>query len=141
MRDGGVPRIAENMNEESIWNTLGEDGFRAIVHDFYIGVKTDDLLGPMYPPNDWEGAEKRFFDFLCFRIGAVERYIEERGHPRLRMRHMPFKIGVAERDRWMSLMNAALEKNVSDIAMRAELTTFFAQVADFMRNVPEAGKA
>jgi len=128
------------MKEEEIWTALGEDGFRAIVRDFYAAVKEDDLIGPMYPQDDWEGSEKRFFDFLCFRFGAVETYLKERGHPRLRMRHMPFRIGVKERDRWLQIMGASLDNNVENLAMRQQMVEFFSQVADFMRNVPEASK-
>ena len=81
-----------------------------------------------------EGAEERLYLFLCFRFGGDTRYTEQRGHPRLRMRHMSFRIGEAERDRWVELMSAAmLECDISPGA-RTGLEAFFAQVADFMRN-------
>ena len=81
-----------------------------------------------------EGAEERLYLFLCFRFGGDTRYTEQRGHPRLRMRHISFRIGEAERDRWVELMGAAmLECDMSPEA-RSVLEAFFTQVADFMRN-------
>jgi hemoglobin len=113
---------------------LPEDAITDLVAAFYRRVRTDDLIGPMYPDNDWEGAERRLRDFLVFRFGGSDHYIQERGHPRLRMRHAPFKIGVAERDRWLELMQAAMDEiNISpDVSLN--LKVFFEQVADFMRN-------
>lgn len=126
------------MNEQLIYATLGEKGFTDLTRAFYQRVRTDDLIGPMYPDNDWAGAEERLRDFLLFRFGADQRYLEKRGHPRLRGRHMPFKIGVTERDRWVELMGAAADEVVSDPNIRASMMEFFAQVADFLRNQPES---
>jgi len=89
----------------------------------------------MYPDNDWEGSEKRLRDFLIYRFGGSDRYIQERGHPRLRMRHAPFKIGVPERDRWLELMGAAMDETEVSQEVQLEMKVFFGQVADFMRNV------
>ena len=88
----------------------------------------------MYPDDDWEGAEKRLADFLIYRFGGSDRYIQERGHPRLRMRHAPFQIGIAERDRWLKLMGEAMEEVQIPPEHRLNLKVFFDQVADFMRN-------
>jgi len=126
------------MNEEEIWRELGAEGFREVVAGFYRRVRADDLLGPMYPADDWEGSERRLWQFMCYRFGGDASYMEERGHPRLRMRHQPFRIGLAEGDRWLELMDAALEESGVAPAVRAPLGAFFAQVAGFMRNVPEA---
>lgn len=122
------------MDEVLIWETLGEEGFERMVAAFYRRVKEDDLLAPMYPDDDWEGAERRLYGFLAFRFGGVTDYVDERGHPRLRGRHMPFAIGEAERDRWLSLMGAAVEETGAPAETGRELMAFFAQVADFMRN-------
>ena len=89
---------------------VGEEKLRAMVAAFYRRVQTDDLIGPMYPDQDWEGAEKRLADFLVYRFGGAATYLEQRGHPRLRGRHMPFPIGVAERDRWLDLMGQAMRE-------------------------------
>ena len=122
------------MDEAAIWRELGEEGFRKLVDAFYRGVETDSLLRPMYPEGDLAPAADRLFEFLCFRFGGIQRYIEERGHPRLRMRHLPFRIGEAERDRWMSLMGAAVAETEVPEQAAEPLMAFFAQVADFMRN-------
>ena len=118
----------------SLCDVVGEARLRALVAAFYRRVRTDDLIGPMYPPDDWAGAEKRLADFLIYRFGGPPTYLEERGHPRLRGRHLPFAIGEAERDRWLQLMESAM----TEIDLPAEavppLRGFFAQVADFMRN-------
>lgn len=116
------------------FDQLGESGFADLVAAFYRRVRTDDLLGPLYPPEDWEGAESRLRDFLVYRFGGSPKYIEERGHPRLRMRHLPFRIGAAERDRWMTLMLAAMAEVKVPEPCHRELAGFFAQTADFMRN-------
>ena len=122
------------MDEVAIWETLGEEGFGRMVAAFYRRVKEDDLLAPMYPEQDWEGAEKRLSGFLAFRFGGVTDYVDERGHPRLRGRHAPFAIREPERDRWVELMGAAVEETGVPEEIARDLMTFFVQVADFMRN-------
>lgn len=119
---------------DTFYSRLGEEALTRLVAAFYRRVKEDDLLGPMYPQDDWENAEKRLRDFLIFRFGGPPRYIVERGHPRLRMRHAPFSIGVAERDRWLELMGAAMQEVGIPEDLAPTLGGFFAQVADFMRN-------
>ena len=122
------------MDEQTIGNTIGEAGFAELVAAFYQGVKNDDVLAPLYPEDDWEGAEQRLRDFLTFRFGLSNRYIEERGHPRLRMRHAPFAIGVAERDRWIELMGRAVETSNVPESVAGDLMKFLQQVAEFLRN-------
>jgi len=126
-------------DERDVMEACGEAGIRAMVEAFYRRVRRDDLIGPMYPDDDWEGAEERLAEFMLFRLGASNAYIEKRGHPRLRMRHMPFRIGVAERDRWLELMAAAMEETAVPARARVFLDALFAQIADFMRNQPEDG--
>ena len=125
------------MNEAEIYRVVGEEGFEKLTASFNKRVKEDDLIGPMYPSNDWEGSEERLREFLLFRFGADQSYLEKRGHPRLRGRHMPFQIGVAERDRWIELMGAAAEETIPDDEIRGSIMAFFKQVADFIRNQPE----
>lgn len=122
------------MNEAEVMRICGENGIRRMVAAFYRQVRTDELIGPMYPKDDWAGSEERLAEFLLFRLGASTRYEEMRGHPRLRMRHIPFKIGIAERDRWLEMMTTAMAETEIPIEARGFLDPFFAQVADFMRN-------
>ena len=122
------------MNEAEVMKVCGENGIRQMVATFYRRVRTDDLIGPMYPDDDWEGSEERLSEFLLFRMGGSTRYLEMRGHPKLRMRHITFKIGIAERDRWLELMSSAMDETSVPPSARLFLDPFFAQVADFMRN-------
>ncbi len=124
-------------NEAVIYATLGNEGFTRLTAAFYRRMRHDDLVGPMYPEDDWEGSEERLRDFLLFRFGADQRYLVKRGHPRLRARHLPFRIGLAERDRWLALMREAVDEVITDEEVREALMAFFAQVADFMRNRSE----
>ena len=120
----------------TLYEILGEDGFDRLTRAFYAQVPADDVLGPMYPPGQTEAARVRLRDFLVGRFGGPQRYIERRGHPRLRMRHMPFAIDIRARDRWMALMaNAAAEARLPEEAARA-LLAFFDQTATFMINRP-----
>ncbi|MEM6854907.1 MAG: globin, partial [Planctomycetota bacterium] len=92
--------------------------------------------GPMYPADDWVGAEQRLRDFLVQRFGGPTRYSQQRGHPRLRMRHAPFPIDEAARDRWLDLMGQSLDEADLPADTHAPLRQFFAQVANFMVNRP-----
>ena len=120
--------------EVSLYDRIGGDGFERLVRAFYEQVPGDDVLGPMYPAEDLPGAEERLRDFLVFRFGGPPKYIEERGHPRLRMRHARFPIGQAARDRWMELMTKALEKAELPPDAEKELREFFDGVATFLMN-------
>ena len=122
------------MEEEEIWKELGPEGFERITAAFYERVRRDSIIGPMYPEDDWAGSEHRLASFLKFRFGQDESYLKERGHPRLRARHMPFSIGEAERDRWLELMGSAMDAEKVADETKATLMTFFSGVADFMRN-------
>ena len=75
-----------------VYSVIGEEGFRRLVAAFYRRVATDDILSPMYPKKDMAGAEERLRGFLIQRFGGPDHYSQRRGHPRLRMRHAPFKI-------------------------------------------------
>ncbi|WP_419923507.1 globin [Candidatus Poriferisodalis sp.] len=86
----------------------GQGFFDALVDRFYDAVEADELLRPMYPP-DMGPSRHRLAGFLAQYWGGPADYSAERGHPRLRMRHMPFAIGQAERDTWMRHMLASLE--------------------------------
>jgi hemoglobin len=117
-----------------IYAAVGEAKLRALVAAFYRRVRQDDLIGKMYPDDDWEGAEKRLADFIVYRFGGPQTYLEERGHPRLRMRHMPFAIGIDERNRWLDLMGASMREVEIPAEQAPLIGEFFAQIADMMRN-------
>lgn len=125
------------MDDQEIYSLIGEDGFRRLVAAFYRQVPGDDLLGPMYPADDLAGAEERLREFLIYRFGGPPRYIETRGHPRLRMRHAPFPVGQAARDRWVRCMNNALAEAALPTEATALLREFFDGVATFMINRAE----
>ena len=122
------------MEERDVFSALGEEGFRALIAAFYRQVRTDDILGPIYPANDLDGAEERLRDFLIFRFGGPERYIETRGHPRLRMRHAPFPVDRAGRDRWLQLMQNALNETGVTGEVRELLWNYFESTAAAMMN-------
>jgi hemoglobin len=123
--------------EGDIYAQIGEEGFARLVTAFYQQVPGDDILGPMYPADDMAGAEQRLRDFLVGRFGGPQRYIEQRGHPRLRMRHMPFTLNQAARDRWVQLMDTALEETALPAESTQCLREFFHHMATFMINTRE----
>jgi len=122
------------VEEHEVFGVIGEDGFTRLIAAFYRQIPTDDLLGPMYRGRDLAAAEKRLRDFLIYRFGGPASYIEERGHPRLRMRHAPFAIDQQARDRWMALMRTALEEASLPRPAAEVLENFFDSTATFMLN-------
>jgi hemoglobin len=122
------------MDIDDIYARIGEQGFERLVRGFYAQVPDDDILGPMYPKHDLEGAEVRLRDFLIGRCGGPPRYIEQRGHPRLRMRHAPFAIDQAARNRWMQLMDRAMAEADLPPDVMPLLREFLDGVATFMIN-------
>jgi hemoglobin len=124
----------DTLREEEVYARVGEDGFARLVHGFYRQVPGDPVLGPMYPAEDLAGAEARLRDFLVGRFGGPPRYITERGHPRLRMRHMPFVVDERARDRWVLLMGTALDRADLPADVTALLREFFGAMATFLRN-------
>ena len=122
------------MDDARIYALVGEDGFRRLVAAFYAQVPGDDILGPMYPPEDLAGAEERLCDFLIGRFGGPPRYIQQRGHPRLRMRHAPFPISDRARTRWMQLMDRALREANLPAEADEGLRVFFEDVSRMLIN-------
>jgi len=122
------------MDETQIYQIIGEEGFARLVGAFYRQVPQDDILGAMYPRDELAAAESRLRDFLIYRFGGPQRYIEERGHPRLRARHLPFRIDQAARDRWMQLMNNAFAEAALPPEVEQFLRAFFEQMSTFMIN-------
>jgi hemoglobin len=124
------------VTEGELYAAVGEAGFTRLVGAFYAQVPTDDILGPMYPQADLAGAEERLRDFLVFRFGGPSRYLERRGHPRLRARHAPFRIDRAARERWITLMDRALDQAELPPEAAAILRAFFSNTATFLINRP-----
>lgn len=120
--------------EHEVFAAIGEEGFTRLVAAFYRRVPADDLLGPMYPADDMDGAELRLRLFLIFRFGGPPEYLAQRGHPALRMRHAPFAITPAARDRWVELMEQALDETDLPEEAQQTLRRFFAATATFLIN-------
>lgn len=112
----------------------GEPFFQALAGGFYARVSTDPVLRPMYPESDLAPAERRLRLFLMQYWGGPKTYSDERGHPRLRMRHAPFLVTEAARDRWLELMGQSLAQLELDETARGELWTYLTSAADAMVN-------
>lgn len=117
----------------------GEATFRAITERFYAEVARDEILLPMYPEEDLAGAERRLRMFLIQYWGGPHTYSDERGHPRLRMRHVPYTIGPAQRDAWLRCMDVAVASIGSDVLddeHRARLQEYLRAAAQSLMNSP-----
>ena len=112
----------------------GSATFERLVARFYAAVRTDPVLAPLYPQDDWEGAETRLRRFLEQYWGGPTTYSDERGHPRLRMRHAPFAIGPAERDAWLAHMRDAVDSLQLPAEQDATLWGYLAMAARSMQN-------
>lgn len=106
---GRIESVAQQ-SEVTFYDEIGgEPTFRRLVEAFYAGVAADPLLRPLYPEQDLGPAAERFRLFLEQYWGGPRTYSDQRGHPRLRLRHAPFTIGPAERDAWLRHMRAAID--------------------------------
>ena len=112
----------------------GAPTFRALVERFYAGVRQDPILRPMYPADDWEGAETRLRMFLEQYWGGPTTYSENRGHPRLRMRHAPFAVDEKARDAWLSHMRDAVDSLELSAEQDATLWGYLEMAARSMQN-------
>jgi len=124
------------MNESEIYAAIGEDGFERLIAAFYRQVPGDEILGPMYTSSDLAGAEARLRDFLVGRFGGPQRYIERRGHPRLRARHFPFAIDTTAAERWLALMDRAIGEAGLPAEVATLLRDFFTTGAAMLVNRP-----
>lgn len=122
------------MEENEVYSVIGQEGFEQLIAAFYRQVPQDEVLGAMYPADDLAAAEQRLRNFLIFRFGGPQRYIEERGHPRLRMRHAPFAVNHIARDHWLSLMNKALRETAIPEEVKHILWAYFESTATAMIN-------
>ncbi len=117
----------------------GAETFRTIVSRFYALVAEDEVLRPMYPEEDLTGAENRLRMFLEQYWGGPRTYSDQRGHPRLRMRHAPYRVGPIERDAWLRCMHtavASIDSQTLDDEHRRALLAYLNMAADSMVNAP-----
>ncbi|MDR2281520.1 MAG: globin [Gordonia sp. (in: high G+C Gram-positive bacteria)] len=117
----------------------GHATFERITAAFYAEVASDEILRPMYPEEDLGPAERRLRMFLEQYWGGPHTYSDERGHPRLRMRHVPYKVGPLERDAWLRCMRIAIgtiDSDVLDDDHRARLLEYMEMAADSLINSP-----
>lgn len=115
----------------------GAETFRTIVARFYQQVREDEILRPLYPDDDLDGAEERLRMFLEQYWGGPRTYSDRRGHPRLRMRHAPFQIGFLERDAWLRCMHTAIaeiDSQTLDDEHRRALINYLEMAAQSMVN-------
>ena len=112
----------------------GMPAFVALVDRFYEGVAADEVLRPMYVEEELAGAKRRLALFLAQYWGGPTTYMEERGHPRLRMRHFPFPIGTDARDRWIACMSAAMDACTFPPQVDAAMREYFDRAATHLMN-------
>jgi hemoglobin len=127
--DGESPSFFEHIGSH--------ETFTKLVDAFYDGVKSDPVLRPMYPDDDMDGAVWRLRSFLEQYWGGPHTYSEQRGHPRLRMRHMPFKVNPDARDRWLGHMSKAVDSLGLSELDRAMLWDYLERAAHSMVNTFE----
>ena len=122
-------------DEPSLYDAAGGmPFFESLVGRFYEGVANDPMLRPLYPEADLAGATRRLTLFLAQYWGGPRTYDQERGHPRLRMRHFPFAIGPAERDAWLRHMRDAIASTAPPPAVATRLLSYVDMAAEAMRN-------
>ncbi|MFC5498259.1 group II truncated hemoglobin [Caenimonas terrae] len=116
----------------------GEDRVKALVERFYDLMDLEPTYGALRAAHGshLERARQHLFWFLCGWLGGPQHYTDRFGHPRLRMRHMPFSIGIVERDQWLACMDQAMGETGVPEDLRARLKESFFQTADWMRNAP-----
>jgi hemoglobin len=115
----------------------GEPTFRKLVHGFYQRVATDPVLRPLYPEQDLAGAEDRLRMFLEQYWGGPTTYSQQRGHPRLRMRHVPFRVDSRARDAWLSHMRASMDELDLTPEQDADLWKYLTMAAHSLVNTPD----
>jgi hemoglobin len=131
------PEPTSAQPEDLPFNRIGGEAvIRAVVDRFYdlMDLEPDYAVLRGVHGSDLSQARDRLFWFLCGWMGGPQHYTEQFGHPRLRMRHMPFSIGVAERDQWLACMDQAMREIGIDDLLRRQLNGSFFQTADWMRN-------
>jgi hemoglobin len=135
--NGAVPSLPNEERADTFYAAIGgEPTFRRLVDTFYAGVAQDPPLRALYPEADLGPAAERLRLFLIQYWGGPGTYSEQRGHPRLRMRHAPFAINEAARDAWLTHMRAAVDSLQLPPAYAETLWEYLSRAADSMRNIP-----
>ncbi|MDE0559604.1 cyanoglobin [Algoriphagus sp. NF] len=119
---------------QSIYEAVGEEKIQELVHHFYQGVESNHELRKLYPEGDLKPAERRLYLFLVQVFGGPQTYSEERGHPRLRLRHMQWAIDPKMRNHWLNAMLEAMDKIQLDQEVRELMMNYFIKVANHMVN-------
>ena len=123
--------------EQSLFDAVGgEEFFVQLVDGFYVGIESDEVLRPMYADQDLTESRRHLALFLQQYWGGPATYQAERGHPRLRMRHMPFVIDGDARDRWIYHMHASLFQIEMDEELRDQLWAYLVSAAHSLVNTP-----
>ncbi len=122
--------------ELSYYEKIGRDVLRQLIRDFYLEIKKDVILSPLYE-GDFAGAEERLFLFMMQYLGGPATYSEQRGHPALRRRHFPFPVNTETIAAWLKSMDIALAKSAMQPEHKAYLKTYFEKTAHFLRNRDE----
>lgn len=119
---------------QSVFELIGEDQIRKLTHLFYEQVKMNEELRKLYPDEDLAPAEERLFLFLLQVFGGPTTYSEQRGHPRLRMRHLNWKIDGKMRNHWLNAMMSAMDQLNLDQNVKELMLGYFIKVANHMIN-------
>jgi hemoglobin len=116
-----------------MWDVVGEDNFRRLIDDFYVGVASDEVMRPMYP-DDLKPAKERLYLFVIQYFGGPTTYSDTRGHPALKVRHTRFRLDEEARRRWVKHMQHAIDQNPMSIESKAFIMGYFEHTAEFLKN-------
>lgn len=117
----------------SYYDRIGDENIKTLIHDFYLEIQKDEILRPMYKENLVE-AEERLYLFMVQYLGGPQTYNEQRGHPKLRQRHVNFKLDEKAKDNWLRNMEIALSKSNIGKEEKEYLWTYFQKTAEFLKN-------
>ena len=129
--------MSQNLEQSFYERVGGQKTFNELVSHFYALVAVNPVLRPMYPDSDLKAAAQRLEMFLVQYWGGPTTYSEQRGHPRLRMRHAPFHIATKERDEWLNCMRQAVDGLEINADLRTELWNYLEMAANSMVNQPD----
>ena len=129
--------MSQNLEPSFYERVGGQKTFNELVSHFYALVAVNPVLRPMYPDSDLKAAAQRLEMFLIQYWGGPTTYSEQRGHPRLRMRHAPFHIATKERDEWLNCMRQAVDGLEINAELKTELWNYLEMAANSMVNQPD----